>query len=127
NNPLSYLREIQRAFQLRFFRVACSTVFNALFKLKITRRVLERRALEIQEKEIIRFTLEIDSFHFMQYQLLFLDEMSTDNRSMIRRYGRFKKGERPVYHGKFVRTPRISILSFLGVNGLVDTYLTEGT
>lgn len=49
-NPLSYLREIQKAFYVRFFKVSYLRIFNILFKLNITRRVLELRALKIHTR-----------------------------------------------------------------------------
>lgn len=37
------------------------------------------------------------------------------------------KGQKLIYRSEFVRKPRISLLSFIGVNGLLNCYQTEGT
>eukprot|EP00733_Pompholyxophrys_punicea_P002042 Pompholyxophrys_punicea_v1_NODE_1332_length_784_cov_12.840878.p1 type:complete len:190 gc:universal NODE_1332_length_784_cov_12.840878:648-79(-) len=41
--------------------------------------------------------------------------------------GWFLRGHRPVYKSFFQRGTRLSILSFLGVDGLFETFHTEGT
>lgn len=59
--------------------------------------------------------------------LVFLDEMGFDNRDMLRKKGNSRKGTRLVYRGEFDRKPRVSLLCFAGLDGLVETYQTEGT
>lgn len=59
--------------------------------------------------------------------LTFLDEVSFDNRGMLRNKGYGVRGERLVHQGEFVRKPRISLLCFLGQTGLQASYQTEGT
>jgi hypothetical protein len=54
--------------------------------------------------------------------------MSTDNRSMLRKRGWFLKGHRPVFKSLFRnRGGRISVLTFLGVDGIIANYETDGT
>eukprot|EP00733_Pompholyxophrys_punicea_P002572 Pompholyxophrys_punicea_v1_NODE_2106_length_462_cov_1.452088.p1 type:complete len:116 gc:universal NODE_2106_length_462_cov_1.452088:83-430(+) len=83
--------------------------------------------MEISESDIARFTHEINGLHIKPDQLLFLDEISTDNRSMIRKRWWFLRGIKPVYRSYFQRGSRMSLLSFLGVNGIVETVETLGT
>jgi transposase len=58
---------------------------------------------------------------------MFLDEVSFDNRGMIRKRGYSLRGTRVMIRGEFTRKPRVSLLSFINVNGLVSTFMTEGT
>eukprot|EP00733_Pompholyxophrys_punicea_P001942 Pompholyxophrys_punicea_v1_NODE_1204_length_868_cov_14.371614.p2 type:complete len:113 gc:universal NODE_1204_length_868_cov_14.371614:130-468(+) len=80
--------------------------------------------MEIPEDEIAPFTTQINSLSPLPDQLCFLDEFATD--ITIRKKGWFLRGHRPVYKSFFQRGSRISGLSFLGVNGLFETF-TEGT
>ncbi|KAF0766188.1 hypothetical protein AaE_002940, partial [Aphanomyces astaci] len=50
-----------------------------------------------------------------------------DNRGMLRRRGYAMKGEKVVIRGEFGRKPRVSLLCFLGADGLLDYYDVEGT
>jgi transposase len=126
--PLSYLNEIQKAFKFSFFSLSTTTVFRILVERGITNRVIENRALEIQEEDIIRFVLEVNGLApILDQQIVFLDEASLDNRGMVRKRGWFKRGEIPIARGSNGRTERISILSFIGVSGLLDTDSVDAT
>lgn len=61
------------------------------------------------------------------YNLVFLDEVSFDNQDMLRRKGYGVIGQKIIYRGEFCRKPRVSCLCFLGVNGMLDTFTTDGT
>eukprot|EP00734_Pompholyxophrys_sp_LG126_P000476 Pompholyxophrys_sp_v1_NODE_214_length_1136_cov_21.164662.p1 type:complete len:281 gc:universal NODE_214_length_1136_cov_21.164662:899-57(-) len=127
-NPLSFLREICCEFQKHFnFDVSTSTVFYCLKEAGFTKQVIERRAMEVSNDDISRFTIELNALGFCHDQLLFLDEMSCDNRSMLRNRGWFLRGKRPIVRDCFRRGTRISILAFLGVNGFVECFDTCGT
>ncbi len=76
---------------------------------------------------MIRFVEEINSVIWGHEQLLFLDQVSFDNRGMWRKWGYALAGESIVYRGEFKRFPRVSLLCFAGVNGLLECYHTEGT
>lgn len=93
----------------------------------LTWKVLERRAIQINNEEILRFTKELHSFPWILQNLVFLDEVSFDNRDMLRNKGYGMKGDRVYFRGEFCRKPRVSLLCFIGVNGLLDTFSTEGT
>jgi transposase len=125
--PLAYLSEIHQAFVTAYFPIGISTIFGVLTDAGITKKVLEKRAIEIQENELIRFTLEVNDLSPLPSQLLFLDEMSCDNRSMLRKRGWFHRRSKPIVHLSYRRTDRISILSFLGCDGLVETVMADGT
>lgn len=57
----------------------------------------------------------------------FLDEVSFDNRGMLRRRGYAPKGTKLVIRGEFSRKPWVSLLAFLGVDGIIDFFDTQGT
>lgn len=125
--PLSHLSEIRDAFASRFFHVCISTIYHVLVQNKYTKKVIEARALEIQQSEVVRFTLEVNIVCPLPFQLLFLDEMSVDSRSMKRKRGWFQRGSVPYCRQSFTRSERLSVLSFLGVEGLLDSFLIEST
>ncbi|KAG2905238.1 hypothetical protein PC129_g17969 [Phytophthora cactorum] len=53
--------------------------------------------------------------------------MSFDNSGMIRKRGYSLKGQMIAIRGYFQRKPRVSVLAFMGVNGVIDYYDAEGT
>eukprot|EP00733_Pompholyxophrys_punicea_P001270 Pompholyxophrys_punicea_v1_NODE_589_length_1632_cov_10.899176.p1 type:complete len:364 gc:universal NODE_589_length_1632_cov_10.899176:496-1587(+) len=127
-DPLLFLTEIQERFHKNFLvSISVSSLWKIIHEAGFTKQVIERRALEISNIEVARFANDINLISPLPEQLCFLDEMSTDNRAMLRKRGWFVRGERPVYKSFFQRGSRISILTFLGVNGLFDTFHTEGT
>eukprot|EP00734_Pompholyxophrys_sp_LG126_P000474 Pompholyxophrys_sp_v1_NODE_211_length_1152_cov_1.803099.p1 type:complete len:242 gc:universal NODE_211_length_1152_cov_1.803099:105-830(+) len=116
-DALAFLHEIQKAFYSHyFFRISCSSIWRILEENNFSKKVLEQRAMEISFLEISRFTEEINSVRPLYEQLIFLDEMSTDNRAMLRKRGWFLRNTKPIF-----------ILSFLGVNGILETFKTEDT
>lgn len=57
--------------------------------------------------------------------LVFLDEVSFDNRGMLRMRGYSIRGKRVLVRDEFVRKSRVSVC-FINAYGLVDSYMTEG-
>ncbi|KAJ0391453.1 hypothetical protein ATCC90586_011837 [Pythium insidiosum] len=128
SRPLAYLDEAQNAFE-EFFNIEISikSVWRIIHDLGFTRKVLERRAINIKEQDVTRFLDELSRVDWVHQNLVFLDEVSFDNRGMIRRRGYALRGQKLAIRGEFQRKPRVSILAFLGVNGVIDYYDTEGT
>ena len=58
---------------------------------------------------------------------MFLDEVSFDNRGMLRKRGLGICGKKILVRGEFTRKPLVSLLCFINVNGLVESFMTEGT
>lgn len=128
NKPTAYLRECRSSFVKVFsMEIGISTIFAILQRSNFTRKVVERRALNIKIADVMRFTKEINSIDWMKSSLVFLDEVSFDNRGMVRKFGYAIKGERLVVRGEFTRKPRVSCLAFIGVGGLLDYFQVEGT
>lgn len=127
-NPTVYLHEAKFYFVRKFqIAISASSICRILHHAGYTWKTLERRAIQIRESDITRFFFEMSSIEWDLSALTFLDEVSFDNRGMLRNKGYGMKGERLVHHGEFVRKPRISMLCFLGQSGLQASYQTDGT
>ncbi|RHZ17423.1 hypothetical protein DYB26_003126 [Aphanomyces astaci] len=127
-HPLAYLDEAQSAFK-RVHRIAISktTVWRIIRSFGLTWKVLERRAMHIKERDVFRFAQELSQVDWNHQNVVFLDEVSFDNRGMIRRRGYALRGKTVAIRGDFVRKPRVSVLAFIGVQGVIDYFDTEGT
>ena len=134
--PVLYLDEAKYYFDRQFgTAISKSCISTILHDSGMTWKVLERRAIQICEAEIVRFALELNSLPWILNNLVFLDEVSFDNRDMLRKKGfGFRgihinnlKGKKLYYRGEFCRKPRLSLLCFIGIDGLLDTFSTEGT
>ena len=65
--------------------------------------------------------------NWCKYNILFLDEVSFDNRGMLRSRGYGVLGQRLPVKGEFKRIPRVSLLVMINAFGVVDVFMTEGT
>lgn len=80
-----------------------------------------------EAEDILRIANELLSFPWTLENLVFLDEVGFDNKDMMRKRGYALKGQKLIYRSEFVRKPRISLLCFIGVHGMLNCYQTEGT
>lgn len=90
-------------------------------------KTLERRAIQISEIEIIKFIQELDAIDWDYSNLVFLDEVAMDNQGLLRTKGYGIVGQKLLYRSEFRRQPRISMLVFLGQQGILDSFKTDGT
>lgn len=128
DKPVMFLDEARQRFSLKFgTTISASSVCNILHAYGLTWKKLERRAINIKEHDILRFTRELSVFKWDLNQLLFLDETAFLNKEMLRDRGYGLVGSSLIYTGEFNRQPRISCLSFLGQTGIVENFETEGT
>lgn len=126
--PILYQREAADLYFQEFNeQISTSSVSLILREAGITWKTLERRAVQIQIDDVIRFTRELESIHWFRHNLVFLDEVAFDNRCMLRKKGYCVKGQRLVYRGEFQRKARVSLLCFLGIDGLLEAYSVDGT
>ncbi len=88
---------------------------------------MERRSLHVRFDSIQKFAQELDGLHWVHHNLLFLDEVSFDNRGCWRTRGYAPRGKHVAVKTAFARLPRVSMLTFVNVNGVVDIATTEGT
>lgn len=122
-----YLSEAQNHFRHHFHEtISTSSIHIILKEANLSWKVLERRAIQIQSADIVRFTNEMNEFGWTSEHLVFLDEVAIDNRCMIRRKGYGIKGGRLLYKGEFCRKPRLSMLCFIGAAGMLDSFSVEG-
>ncbi|KAH9113118.1 hypothetical protein AeMF1_012642 [Aphanomyces euteiches] len=127
-HPLAYLDEAQKAFQnTHNIAISKTTVWQIVHDSGLTWKVLECRAMHIKERDISRFMDELGHIEWSHQNVVFLDEVSFDNRGMIRKRGYAVRGKTVAVRGDFERKPRVSILSFIGVGGIIDYFNTEGT
>ncbi|KAJ0408662.1 hypothetical protein ATCC90586_006363 [Pythium insidiosum] len=125
--PLAYLDEAQDAFNTEHHvAISKTSVWRILHEFGLTWKVLERRAMHVKEQDIFRFVEELDKIIWNHQNLVFLDEVSFDNRGMIRKRGYAIRGKKVAVRGEYDRKPRVSVLAFIGVNGVIDYYNTDG-
>lgn len=126
--PMTHLDEASVEFLSTFgIKISSSTVSLILHEAGMSYKVIQRRAKEIQLRDVMRFCEEMRRIDWNWEQLVFLDEVSINGDDMIRKRGFGKKGDDLIYRGQFRRTARMSLLCFIGVFGLLNTYETEGT
>ncbi|XP_055589253.1 uncharacterized protein LOC129741539 [Uranotaenia lowii] len=132
-NPMLFLDEARLKFKIwhpwmQFQQnISIRSICTILHEYGLSWKTVERRSMEIRESEIVRFVRELLSIPWDTYNLVFLDEVSFDNRDMLRRKGYGAIGKKLIVCGEFSRKPRLSFLCFLGVNGILDSFWTEGT
>ena len=113
--PCSFLDEVRDNFIKQYrMNISTQTIWRIITNAGLTRKVIERRAIEISVRDIIRFCKDLESLplKWTCYNLLFLDEVGFDNRDMFRKRGYAIKGQRIVYRGEFRRKERCSLLCF---------------
>ncbi|XP_055589357.1 uncharacterized protein LOC129741636 [Uranotaenia lowii] len=126
--PTLYLNEAKNLFEKNFrMPISCASICRILHQEGFSWKTLERRAIQIRTEDIIRFYEEINSFRWDYHNLIFLDEVSFDNKAMLRSRGYGMKGKRLVCRGEYVRKPRMSLLCFISQEGMEETFSTEGT
>lgn len=126
--PILFLEEAKIRFQSHFHTtISASSICAILHESGLSWKTIERRAVQIREDEIVRFTREMLAIPWDLFNLTFLDEVSFNNKDMLRRKGYGVVGQKVIYRGEFCRKPRISCLCFLSMDGLVENFFTEGT
>lgn len=126
--PILFLDEAKQRFQHYFqISISVSSICTILHEAGLSWKTIERRAMQIRDDEIIRFVQELLAIRWDLYNLVFLDEVSFDNKDMLRRKGYGVIGQKLIYRGEFSRKPRVSLLCFLGLGGMLDSFWTEGT
>ncbi|KAI3655536.1 hypothetical protein MP638_001421 [Amoeboaphelidium occidentale] len=127
-NPTIFLKEARQKFMLAFgLSISTSHISVILREAGMTWKCLERRAIQVCYQDVIRFTNELLLVPWLGCNLVFLDEVSFDNRNMLRNKGFGLKGQRLYFRGEYARKPRVSLMAFIGINGLIDTFKVEGT
>jgi transposase len=127
-NPMLYLEDAKKMFEKHFgVEISRSTICRILAERGYSRKHIERLAIQIKKGEIIHFFNEMSCFHWDLFSLLFLDEVSFDNRDLLRTYGYAIIGEKIIHRGAFIRQPRLSLFCFLHQQGILEAFETKGT
>lgn len=127
-NPILYQEEAASLFYQKYhISISTTSISLILRQAGLSWKVLEKRAIQIQMADVVRFCKELTTFPWILENLVFIDEVSFDGRDMVRRKGYGVKGEKLVFRADFSRKARISLLCFLGVHGILNTYVTDGT
>ncbi|OWZ05457.1 hypothetical protein PHMEG_00022456 [Phytophthora megakarya] len=80
----------------------------------------------VKESDNSRFVEELSKVDWCHQNIVFLDEVSFDNHGMVRMRDYAMRVKKVAIKGDFSRKPRILILTFIGVNGVLDYYDVEG-
>lgn len=131
DNPCFYLDELQEEMKNGFpevTNISIATICRTLrHKLGLTRKVLEKRAIEARPEEIQDFAERLGPFYTSADQLVFVDETAKDSRGTQRRYAWSARGTPAVTSVPFNRGKRVSALCALDINGFISWEITEGT
>lgn len=126
--PILYHEEASALFFKEFqMTISSSSISVILHQAGLTWKILEQRAIQIKNNDIVRFCREMRSIRWLHENLVFLDEISFDGKDLQRKHGYGIRGQRLIHRAEFTRGSRVSALCFLGVNGIINTYTTEGT
>ena len=125
-NPDYFLDELLCMLKTnRFISVHYTTIHDELTRAGVSQKRLQSIALE--RNEALRADFISRMAQFYPEELGFIDEVSKDERTVGRRYGRSKRGTRARKSQPFVRGRRTSTVGVLSVNGFVAGTSVEGS
>jgi transposase len=125
-NPDYFLDELLKLLKTnRFISVHYTTIHQELTRAGVSRKRLQRVALE--RNEALRADFISRMAQFSPEELGFIDEVSKDERTVGRHYGRSKRGTRARKSQPFVRGRRTSTVGVLSVDGFVAGTSVEGS
>ena len=125
-NPDYFLDELLRLLKTnRFISVHYTTIHNQLLCSGVSHKKLQRIASEWDEGKRANFIARIAQY--APHELGFIDEVSKDERSIGRRYGRSRCGRRARKSQPFVRGRRTSTVGCLTLEGFVSGTSVEGS
>jgi transposase len=125
-NPDYFLDELLRMLRNnRFISVHYTTIHEELTRAGVSRKRLQRIARE--RNEALRADFIARMAQFYPEELGFIDEVSKDERTVGRRYGRSRRGTRARKSQPFVRGRRTSTVGVLSVDGFVAGTSVEGS
>lgn len=128
SNPLLYLEEAKERFESKFnIQISTSTISLILHQKGYSYKTIERRAIQIRVDSILKFQEEIFCLTWLHSNLVFLDEVSFDNRCMLRNKGYAIRGKKLIHRGEFRRRPRESYCSaFLENQEFLKSFCLSG-
>jgi transposase len=125
-NPDYFLDELLHLLQTnRFISVHYTTIHRELERAGVSMKKLKRIACERDEDKRADFILCMAQY--LPEEIGFVDEVSKDERTWGRRYGRSKKGRRAEKNQPFVRGRRTSTEALLTLDSFVAGTVVEGS
>ena len=125
-NPDYFLDELLHLLKTnRFISIHYTTIHNQLLRTGVSHKQLQRIASERDEAARANFIARIAQY--TPHELGFIDEVSKDARSVGRRYGRSRRGQRARKSQPFVRGRRTSTVGCLTLDGFVSGTSVEGS
>jgi transposase len=125
-NPDYFLDKLLRLLKTnRFISVHYTTIHNQLLRNGVSHKKLQCIASERDEDKRADFIARIAQY--APHELGFIDEVSKDERSIGRRYGRSRRGRRARTSQPFVRGRRTSTVGCLTLEGFVSGTSVEGS
>lgn len=125
-NPDYFLDELLSLLKTnRFISVHFTTIHNELLRAGVSRKRLQCIALERDEERRACFISRMAQYS--PEELGFIDEVSKDECTVGRIYGRSKKGSQAKKKQVFVRGRRTSTVALLTLDGFVSGTVVEGS
>ena len=105
--------------------VSGPTICRVLYRNTFTRKKIVQVAK--QRSTEFRANFMSHALQFPRRLFVWVDETGSDSRDQVRKFGYALRGESPVYHRFLVRGTRISAVTAMCTEGVVDYHLTTGT
>lgn len=126
-NPSLLLDEIGEWLAIYHDQPISSTALHDNLKdIGLTYKRLKRVAAERDDARRAEWLHNITA-NYTADQLVFLDESSKDDRTILRRYGRATRGQPPIDTVRLNRGLRYSVLPALTINGYMAVRVVEGS
>ena len=120
-----YLEELQsELYELTGTWVHVSTTCCTVQHLGLTRKEVQRIALQCSEKLQLQFMAEISMFD--PEMIIWVDETGSARRNSVRSYGYSLRGMRAISHDLRVSGQRINAIGAMSTEGMEDVYIIEG-
>lgn len=130
-HPCFFIEELQEELIKQFPllpNVSAPTICRALeHDLKISRKILERRAREIRPREISDYKYRLGPFFLYPEQLVCIDEVSKDSRGSIRKHAWSRIGTPALVNLPQTRGKRVSALAAFNHKGFLAWGYTPDT
>jgi transposase len=127
-HPMAHQDELQRMFFCHHgVYISLPTISRTLRRLRITRKKAVARASERNSLLQAVYRNRIGELVPDPWMLIFLDESSKDERTIVRRYGYGPEGKRLYQDAPFVRGKRYSVLPAITLDGIITRTVVEGS
>ncbi len=84
-------------------------------------------AVALQQNDMLRDQYREDVSIFKKEMFVYVNEMGTDRRDALRKYGYSLRGKRATSQTLFVRGQRVSAVGVLSAAGMLDCHIVPGT